>query len=60
MAQRDIECHAFMSPEIKNLAGTEGIQLISYGELARVQGEAMVTQDLAVEAAASYDQARSN
>jgi chitin disaccharide deacetylase len=34
LTQREIECHALMSTRTRNLALSEGIQLVSYGELA--------------------------
>jgi hypothetical protein len=55
LAQREIECRALMSPEIKHLVGSEGIQLIGYGELVRVRGEAMARPDIVVGTAAGYE-----
>lgn len=34
LAQREIECRALMSPRTRELAISEGIQLVSYGEFA--------------------------
>lgn len=35
VAQRAIECRALMSPKIRRVATSEGIELISYGDFAR-------------------------
>ncbi len=57
LAQRKIECRALMSPEVRHLACSEGVQLISYSEFVRgAQGEKVATQDLAVGTAATYQQ----
>jgi predicted glycoside hydrolase/deacetylase ChbG (UPF0249 family) len=57
IAQRETECRALMSPEIIRIGESEGIQLMSYGEFARLgrQREKVAAQDLAVGTAGGYD-----
>ena len=46
LAQREIESRALMSPRTRELAISEGIQLVSYSEFARrVQGSEVTAQD---------------
>jgi chitin disaccharide deacetylase len=57
LAQREIESRAFMSSRIRELAVSEGIQLVSYSEFARaVDGNEATVHDLEVNTATSCDQ----
>ena len=56
LAQREIESRALMSTRTRELAISEGIQLVSYREFARaVHGNQMTARDLEVRAATPCD-----
>lgn len=58
LAQREIESHALMSPRTRELAISEGIQLVSYSEFARtVQGSEVTAQDPEVRTATGCERA---
>jgi chitin disaccharide deacetylase len=56
LAQREIESRALMSSRIRELAVSEGIQLVSYSEFARaVDGNEVTVHDIEVRTATSCD-----